>query len=328
MVAIDQKRLSIINENFKNKRILIIGDLMLDEYLIGNVIRISPEAPVPVVEVAEQQVRFGGAANVALNVTAMGCIPVLVGVLGNDREADIFSNLMIEHNMDDSGLLRLDRRHTTVKTRVIGHSQHITRVDRETKEYLSEQEERTLINLIIDQIDGVDGIILQDYNKGVLTEKVIFETIAVARAKDKLITVDPKFINFHKFSNVSLFKPNIKETEEALAIKISSEQDLLDAGQRLLKILNPESVLITRGPAGMSLFEASGAITHIPTQARKIADVSGAGDTVISTLTAALIGDASYQEAAIIANFAAGIVCEEVGIVPIDKEKLMKVCCG
>jgi len=299
---------------------------MLDEYLIGEVRRISPEAPVPVVEVNEQQIRFGGAANVALNILTLGGDPILIGAIGADREGDLFADLMRARRMTLDGVQRFNDRPTTVKTRVIGHSQHITRVDRERKDYLHSEEEQKVIIAMESLITQVDAVILEDYNKGVLTEQVIEAAITLAGRNDKMITVDPKFTNFLKYKNVSVFKPNIRETEAALAVHLISEGDLIDAGKRLLSELNAANVLITRGGEGMSLFEASGEITHVSTRARKVADVSGAGDTVISTLTLALAGGANVQEAATLANFAAGIVCQEVGIVPIELDHLYKVC--
>ncbi len=328
MVVFDDKRLNSILDSFKNKKVLILGDLMLDEYLIGSVKRISPEAPVPVVDIVEEQVRFGGAANVALNIHTLGCEPILVGVLGNDREGEKFKNLMRKKGLSEDGLVTLKNRPTTLKTRVIGEMQHITRIDRESKSYLSKTDEKVLINVVKKRISEADGVILQDYNKGVLTENVIDSAIKESNRLDKLITVDPKFVNFLNFKNVTVFKPNIKETEEALAHPIANKNDLLVAGKQLLKKLSTKSVLITRGPEGMSLFEDTGEVTHVPTMARKIADVSGAGDTVISTLTAALLGGSNFKEAATIANYAAGIVCEEVGIVPIDLDKLFRACLG
>ncbi len=299
---------------------------MLDEYLIGEVRRISPEAPVPVVEVNEQQIRFGGAANVALNILTLGGDPILVGAIGADREGDLISDLMRARRMTLDGVQRFNDRPTTVKTRVIGHSQHITRVDRERNDYLNGEEEQKIVIAMERLITQVDAVILEDYNKGVLTEKVIGAAIGLAERNDKMITVDPKFTNFLKYRNVSVFKPNIRETEAALAVHLISDEDLVDAGKRLVSELNAANVLITRGSAGMSLFESSGEITHVSTRARKVADVSGAGDTVISTLTLALAGGANVREAATLANFAAGIVCQEVGIVPIELDHLYKVC--
>jgi rfaE bifunctional protein kinase chain/domain len=328
LISIERQRVQSIFNEFHNRSVLVIGDIMLDEYLIGTVHRISPEAPVPVVDVTDREIRFGGAANVAMNISTLGLNPVIIGVIGNDHEGEICRHLLKQHGMKDSGLVELAGRATTLKTRIIGQTQHIVRVDKENKNYLSTEDAEKLIHLIESLIDTVDGVIIQDYNKGVLTESVIRFSIDSARRKNKLITVDPKFLNFKSYSEVSLFKPNIKETEAALAIHIDCEEDLLQAGKQLMDLLKPQSLLITRGSKGMSLFEQNGSVKHIPTKARKIADVSGAGDTVISSITASLLGGATFQEAATIANYAAGLVCEEIGIVPVNKDKLFQACIG
>jgi D-glycero-beta-D-manno-heptose-7-phosphate kinase len=328
LTTIDEKRFNEIVNRAKNKNVMVIGDLMIDEYLIGNVTRISPEAPVPVIEVNGESLKFGGVANVALNILSLGCKPILVGMIGDDRMGEEFLKLMSEFGMETKGILKSSKRPTTVKTRIIGESQHIARVDRENKEYLNEEEQNQLIEIIKKLIGDTDSVIFEDYNKGVLTDSVIQQTISLANENNTLISVDPKFINFMKYKNVSLFKPNIKETEEALAVKIQTDRDLVNAAKLLLENLNCENVLITQGSKGMSLFSSDGLITNVPTRARNVADVSGAGDTVISTLTAAMIGGASNKEAVTLANYAAGIVCEEVGIIPIELEKLRKACIG
>lgn len=307
---------------------MVVGDLMIDEYLIGQVSRISPEAPVPVVEIVEETHRLGGAANVALNIFSLGLDPIMVGVMGNDLAGDKLLALLEKRNVKTDGVVKIENRPTTVKTRIIGDSQHIARVDREQNTYLNPEEENRLCQKVGDILDSVDAVILEDYNKGVLTEKLISFIIDQANKKGKLITVDPKFKNFLKYQNVTLFKPNIKETEEALAIKITTNHDLIRAGEALMEKLKAKGVLITRGSQGMSLFEEDSQITHVETRTRKVADVSGAGDTVISTLTAALTAGSTLQEAATIANYAAGIVCEYVGIVPVENEKLYRACLG
>ena len=327
-MSIDKERVKSIFHAFRDRSVLVIGDVMLDEYLVGHVHRISPEAPVPVVDVTDREIRFGGAANVALNIRALDMNPLIIGVIGEDREGDICRDLFRKYGMKDTGLLALANRPTTLKTRIIGQTQHIARVDREDKSYLNEEDAVKLIGLVESLIQEADGVIIQDYNKGVLTETVIKSTIDLATRNNKLITVDPKFMNFKVYKSVSLFKPNIKETEAALAMHIDDEKSLVSAGEQLMDLLKPQSLLITRGPQGMSLFEQNGNMIHVPTKARKIADVSGAGDTVISTITASLLGGASFQEAATIANYAAGLVCEEVGIVPVNKNKLFQACIG
>ena len=328
MIDFSQQRLDTIFKGFSGKRIMVVGDLMIDEYIIGKVSRISPEAPVPVIEVAEESHRLGGAANVALNIASLGLEPIMVGIIGDDSAGEKLLQRFKMRKVNPEGVVKISTRPTTVKTRILGDSQHIARVDRELNTYLNRNEENQISQKILEIIKNVDAVILEDYNKGVLTEKIISTIIERANELGKIITVDPKFKNFLKYQNVTLFKPNIKETEEALAIKVSDDRDLSEAGKALIKKLQANSVLITRGAQGMSLFEANGEETHVESKVRKVADVSGAGDTVISTLTAALTAGCTYQEAATIANFAAGIVCEYVGIVPVERDKLYKVCLG
>jgi rfaE bifunctional protein kinase chain/domain len=328
LIEFEQKRLDSIFNRFPEKRIMVVGDLMLDEYLLGNVSRISPEAPVPVIEVREQTTRLGGAANVALNIAALGCVPVIVGAIGDDLSGDTMLELFGQNKVLADGIVRILGRPTTVKTRIIGDSQHIARVDREKTGYINREQEKRILDKIEELLDSVDGLIFQDYNKGVLTEVLIAKIIERANKKGVIISVDPKFKYFLNYQKVTVFKPNIKETEQTLALKINTEQDLESAGALLIEKLQAESILITRGSRGMSLFEKDFRITHVPTRARRVADVSGAGDTVIGSLTAAMTGGATVQEAATIANYAAGIVCEEVGIVPVEKNKLYRACIG
>jgi rfaE bifunctional protein kinase chain/domain len=328
LIEVDLQRLDIIFKGFAGKRIMVVGDLMVDEYIIGQVSRISPEAPVPVIEVEEESDRLGGAANVALNIVSLGIEPIMVGVIGDDLAGDKLIQRFQKLNINPEGVIKLKGRPTTVKTRIIGDSQHIARVDREFSAYLNPEEEEQLTQKVLEIIDSVDAVILEDYNKGVLTENLITTIIEQANDKGKIVTVDPKFKNFLKYQNVTLFKPNIKETEEALAIKVSDNKDLSTAGKALVEKLRARAVLITRGSHGMSLFESDGTETHVESKVRSVADVSGAGDTVISTFTAALTSGSTFREAATIANYAAGIVCEYVGIVPVEYEKLYKVCLG
>jgi rfaE bifunctional protein kinase chain/domain len=328
MIVISHSRLKDIVTLFNGKRIMVLGDLMVDEYLTGKVSRISPEAPVPVVDISEQLIRLGGAANVGYNLLHLGCQPILVGAVGQDRMGEQFLDILRENRMVIDGIVTLAGRPTTVKTRIIGHSQHIVRIDKESCEYISGSDEAKLIEIVSTFLKDVDAIIIQDYNKGVLSGKIIDYTVKISQKYKKLITVDPKFINFFHYKNVTVFKPNIREIENVFALHIKNQDDLISIGRQLIEKLKAECVLITRGSEGMSLFEAKKEPVHVSTRARKVADVSGAGDTVISTLTAALIGGASYQEAATLANYAAGIVCEEVGIVPISLDKLYQVCLG
>ena len=295
---------------------------MLDVYIWGKVGRISPEAPVPIVEVQEESYRFGGAANVGMNVKSLGGIPVLVGVIGYDKEGTVIDALMEENDLEKDGIFYDDNRPTTVKTRIIAHSQHVVRVDKEDKKDISEEMENKILQFLQQRKNEIDGIILEDYNKGVLTKNLIKQVIDFANQNKILITVDPKFDNFFEYQNVTVFKPNRKETEDALGIKLDSEEKVFEAGRRLKEKLNPEYLLLTRGEKGMTLFSKNGDVHTIPTRARKVADVSGAGDTVIATITMALAAGAEIEEAATIANRAAGLVCEEVGVVPINRELL------
>ncbi|MCB9218523.1 MAG: bifunctional hydroxymethylpyrimidine kinase/phosphomethylpyrimidine kinase [Ignavibacteriales bacterium] len=295
---------------------------MLDGYFWGNVARISPEAPVPVVEVENEFFRFGGAANVALNILSLGGIPITIGVIGNDLDGKTFLNLMKSGNLNSDGIIIDKNRPTTTKTRVIAGKQHVARIDKESKENISRKIEKKIIENLKAKINDIDAIILQDYNKGVLTENLIDEIIKLGNEDHKIISVDPKFINFKKYTNTTIFKPNRKETEDILGIRINTDEEISFAGNELLKILKPKYVLLTLGEKGLALFGNGDKEIRIPTKARKVSDVSGAGDTVISTITYALTAGAKIEEAAYIANYAAGLVCEEVGIVPIDRKKL------
>jgi rfaE bifunctional protein kinase chain/domain len=295
---------------------------MIDEYLRGNVTRLSPEAPVPIVEIEHEEVRLGGAANVALNVKSLHAEPLLIGVVGEDRPAGQFIELMDNFGMDRRGVVKDTHRPTTSKTRIIGDNQHIARVDKEDRLPIGDRSKQKVIDILEEVIPEVDAIIMEDYNKGVLIPEIIEFTIKNAKKNEKFVTVDPKFVNFMNYIGATLFKPNVKEASAALAIEIHSDSDVSKAGMNLLQKLEVEGILLTRGAQGLSLIEANGEINHIPTKAKNVADVSGAGDTVISTMTVGLAGNASFLEAAILANVAAGAVCEEVGIVPIELEIL------
>jgi len=322
MIKLSEKRIKELKHNFEGKRIAIIGDMMLDGYYWGDVKRISPEAPVPVLEVGEEFFRFGGAANVALNIITLGGIPIPIGVIGDDNFGEIFSSLLNDSKISANGIFIDESRPTTTKTRVIADSQHVVRIDKESKEYLNSKMEGKIFDYVKKNINDLDGIILQDYNKGVLTESLITKIISEANQKHKLITVDPKFDNFWSYKDVTVFKPNRKEAEEKLGLKITTPKDVSFAGSKILEKLNAQYVLLTLGEEGIAVFKKGKEEKRMPTKARNVADVSGAGDTVISTLTLSLAAGADILEASYLANYAGGIVCGEVGIVPVDKEKL------
>ncbi len=322
MTRLSSARIKTLRKNFQGKRIAVVGDMMLDCYFWGDVKRISPEAPVPVVEVEDEFYRFGGAANVALNILKLGAKPLPVGVIGYDGYGTIFTSLFNELGISDDGIIIDESRPTTTKTRVIADKQHVVRIDKEDKNPVDKKADKQMFDFLSSNIRSLDGIILQDYNKGVLGRELIKKIISLANKHKVLITADPKFINFFEYKNVTVFKPNRKEAEDVLGMKIKTSEDVDAAGKQLLDRLKAKYVLITLGAEGIVVFERGKSPRRMPTKARKVADVSGAGDTVISTLTMALAAGADILEASYLANYAGGIVCEEVGIVPIESDKL------
>jgi rfaE bifunctional protein kinase chain/domain len=323
MVAFTQSRLEELFQNFGQRRIAVVGDLMLDRYFWGSVARISPEAPVPVVEIQSESARLGGAANVANNIKSLGGDPILIGVIGNDNSGALLRDLLIESAFTTVGLVVDADRPTTVKTRVIAHSQHVVRIDRETRDEISYTLQHKILEVLHQNIHSVDAIIVEDYNKGVIVKSLIKQLVNLANEYRKVITVDPKFNNFFDYCGVTVFKPNSKEVEAVMGMKLVDDAAVEEAGRAIMDRLQVKNILLTRGEKGMTLFEQAGTITHIPAKTRKVADVSGAGDTVISTLTVALASGATVREATSLANYAGGVVCGEVGIVPIAKDALL-----
>jgi len=310
----------------KNKKIAVIGDVMLDKYVYGYVSRISPEAPVQVIDIKSTEYKLGGAANVANNIKALGAEPVLIGVIGDDYDSKHYLDTMKKQNLSVIGILKDKSRPTTSKTRVIAHSQHIIRIDDEVKHDLSPEISKKLIKFVKDNLKDFAAVILQDYNKGVLTKDVISKIISMCKFSGKAVYVDPKFHNFFEYKNVTIFKPNKKEVQDVLGMQIDDEDSVKKAGSILIDKLNCEYLILTRGEKGMMVFDKEKdktVVLNIPTRARKVADVSGAGDTVISTIAVMLAGGSGITEAVALANQAAGIVCEEVGIIPIYKEALL-----
>ncbi len=322
MVNFTERRLKELFDNFKGRRVAVVGDLMLDRYFWGSVARISPEAPVPVVEVESESARLGGAANVAHNIKSLGAEPILIGVVGKDNSGDLLRDLLIENKFSTSGLIVDETRPTTVKTRVIAHNQHVVRIDRETKTEISYTLQHRALDVLRQNIHSLDAIIIEDYDKGVIVKSLIKQIVDLANESKKIVTADPKFNNFFEYRGVTVFKPNRKEVEEVMGIRLLDEGTVSEVGKALLERLQAKNVLLTRGEKGITLFEGDGTVTHVATKARRVADVSGAGDTVISTLTVALASGASTREAAALANYAGGVVCEEVGIMPINREAL------
>ena len=309
------------------KKICIVGDVMLDRYMLGNVSRISPEAPVQVFEINKNEHKLGGAANVSLNLKTLGAEPVLIGVIGDDSEGETLKDVMKRQGQTTEGLIRIKGRPTTCKTRVIADSHHLIRIDSESKTDISSGVEKKILDSLKKLTDDIDIIILQDYNKGVLTLSLIKKIIEFSARSNKKVLVDPKFDNFFEFKNVYLFKPNRKELHDALGRKTKDENELISICNQLMESINCQNIVLTLGEHGMKLFCKTGAdikMHSIKTRARKVADVSGAGDTVISTIAVCLSGGADIFETVEISNIAAGLVVEEVGIVPIEKNNLIK----
>ncbi len=308
----------------KSLRVLVVGDLMVDRYLWGKVSRISPEAPVPIVDINQEENRLGGAANVALNVHAMGAQPILCGLVGADRDGVIFRHLAEELAFDSDLILPSEKRRTTVKVRVIGNQQQVLRVDREDTFPLLELEQQALLPLLIQKIPESDLIILEDYDKGLFSPNFIRQIVQQAQQQQVPIFVDPKFRNFLSYEGVTLFKPNLKELNGGLKLQLAKKdhQAIGDAILSLRKQMSHHLSLITLSEEGMILIDEKEAFHHFPAHYRDIVDVSGAGDTVITVASLALAAGLDPTESIILANLAGGLVCEEVGVVPINVERL------
>ncbi|MBU1148089.1 MAG: D-glycero-beta-D-manno-heptose-7-phosphate kinase [Candidatus Omnitrophica bacterium] len=312
-----------IISKFSKANVLVIGDLILDEFLWGDVSRISPEAPVPVVRVKSESFMPGGAANVANNIHALGGKVYLAGVVGMDERGRILTSELAKKDMDVGGIVIDSERPTTLKTRIIAHHQQVVRIDKEKMDGLSIGLIGQIIDYVKEIIDEIDAIIIEDYGKGVVTPRLLQEVLRLARRHKKIVTVDPKEEHFHYYKGVSAITPNHHEAAQAVGIKAKDADSIARIGKALLNKLKCEAVLMTRGEDGMQLFEKNGRVTHIPTFAQDVFDVSGAGDTVIGTFTLALASGASMIDAARISNTAAGIVVGKVGIAVATQEEIL-----
>lgn len=315
-----------IFDSFNNQKVLIIGDVMIDAYLWGRVDRISPEAPVPILNIQKRENRLGGAANVALNVKALGATPILCSVIGKDTHQELFLKLLKDANLSDEGIIAADGRVTTVKTRLIGQHQHLFRVDDEDDSLISDVLSDVLTERIIHLIDeeNISVIIFEDYDKGVIQQNLINAVVQVANQQSIPVVVDPKKRNFLHYKDVQLFKPNIKELKEGLKLDFDHyhHPSLIEAANKLRTQLNADMVMITLSEQGILLLNKEEA-KLCPAHIRSISDVSGAGDTVISVAALGLAAGMSPQEFTELANLAGGLVCEKVGVVPIDKNELL-----
>jgi len=309
---------------FNQVNILIVGDVMIDRYLRGNVTRISPEAPVPVVNLEGEDLRLGGAANVALNVRAMGATPILCSVVGDDEDGQVFRQLLPEYGMSNQSIIHSKARRTTVKTRVMAGAQHLLRLDQEDTHDLNDAEAEQLLEVIEQVLDTqeIHVILFQDYNKGILIPKIIREVILESIRRGIPTAVDPKFNNFWAYKQITLFKPNLKEIRAQSPQPVQTNLASLQAAATYIKAqLGNQHTLITLSEKGLFL-ETGGRGSIIPTEPRAVADVCGAGDTVISIVALGLGLKLDLQETALLANLAGGQVCEKVGVVPVDKEQL------
>jgi len=315
-----------IIDKFSGLRIIVLGDLMLDEFIWGEVRRISPEAPVPIVDIKRETLSLGGAGNVISNLIDLGAHVLPIGVVGNDSAAVLIRDRLNERGAEICGLISENSRPTTRKTRIVAHSRHqqqqIVRADREERTPVSAEVEARVIDAFNSFLDDAHALIISDYEKGLLTPGLLGVVIESARGQGKLVCLDPKIRNFQHYRKVDLITPNQPEAERATNIEITDEESISAALHRISEMLDCENVLITRGEQGMSLLSERNTITHIPTVAREVYDVTGAGDTVIATLTLCLSAGANLVEAATIANHAAGVVVGKIGTATLSCSEL------
>lgn len=312
-------------DRFRRIKTLVVGDLMLDHYIWGTVSRISPEAPVPVVAVSRETEMPGGAGNVAVNMAALGSEVYVVGLLGQDSAAERLLSRFQAVPIHTECIVRTPERPTIVKTRIIAHQQQVVRFDRELGGDLPAELQHRIWEQVERFLPQVHAVVLSDYAKGVVTSSLIPSLISLARRRGIPITVDPKIENFRRYKSATCVTPNLKEAMESAGLRsLRSEGDLERLGRQLLRQLKADAVLITRGEKGMSLFEKNKPARHIPTKAQEVFDVTGAGDTVISTLTLALAAGAPLRHAAELANEAAGVVVGKLGTAAVSREELLK----
>ena len=327
IIIVKNPDIKSIFESFKQFNVLIIGDVMIDSYMWGNVDRISPEAPVPIIMSTKKENRLGGAANVALNVQALGANPILCSVVGKDSNSEMFQRLLEKRNLTNEGIIEDKSRITTVKTRIISDNQHMLRVDEEITSPLKKDIEQSFINHIISILSNrsINAIIFEDYDKGNITPNIIKKIVDFAIKKDIPTLVDPKKRNFMEYKNVTLFKPNFKELVEGSKIDISKGDfdGIFSASQKLHAELSSKYLLITLSELGVFI-SYNNSYHTIPAEIRDIADVSGAGDTLIGTASLCLAAGLEPELIAGISNLAGGLVCEKVGVVPINKEQLLQ----
>jgi D-beta-D-heptose 7-phosphate kinase/D-beta-D-heptose 1-phosphate adenosyltransferase len=309
-------------DRFVEMKVLVIGDVILDEYIWGTVRRISPEAPVPVVNVTREEQLLGGAANVIHNIITAGGQAVLTGVIGQDRMGRAIVRMLGKLGSDPSGLVVDKGRPTTKKTRIVAHAQQVVRFDREQAADLDERLQEKMLDFARSGLDGLDAVIISDYGKGVVSPSFMAGLRTILDGKDKLVAVDPQVGHYPLYRGMTLITPNHFQAEAGAGIRIDSEERLIEAGRKLMRELKLRFVVVTRGEEGMTLFEKRKPPVTIPPEAREVFDVSGAGDTVIAILTLGLAAGLSLTEAAVLSNYAAGIVCGKLGTASVTAEEL------
>ena len=312
-----------IMSGFGQKKVLVVGDLMLDKYIRGQVERISPEAPVPVVRVISESFSPGGAANVVSNLCALGAQTLMVGRIGEDAEGEMLTELLRKKLTDMSGIVRDRTLPTGLKTRIIAQHQHVVRVDREETREMDGPVLEEALRRVEAHMADVAGVVVSDYGKGMITPALVRRIVSMARSHGKPLVLDPKSRDFGMYRGASCITPNQKEAGEACGMKIETDEDAVACGRRILDQVEAKCVLITRGEQGMSVFERSGEVTHIPTHAQEVYDVSGAGDTVVGTFSLAICAGASWKTAAYLSNVAAGVVVGKVGTATASMEEIL-----
>ena len=318
-----KNKLLKILDNFKDKKILVIGDIMLDKYIWGDVSRISPEAPVQVVNVLKETFEAGGAANVASNVAALGGFPYMVGISGNDEAKNTLIEEMGKKCINTEGVIIDKDKPTTQKVRILGKSQQLLRVDYENREHIHHEIENLIIRFVEKNINDADIVVISDYAKGVVTREVSRKIISLAKQSKKPIIVDPKPKHRDFYKEVDLITPNNNEASEMSGIEDGSDESVMEIGKNLLKNLDT-NVLLTRGEKGMSLFEKDGSVSHIPAKAREVYSLIGAGDTVVATIAMAIASGAELKDAAFLSNIAAGIKVGKIGTASVSVEEIKR----
>lgn len=309
-------------DRFENSRLLVVGDIMADEFVWGHVNRISPEAPVPVVEVVDETILPGGAANVANNIISLEGKVELVGIIGQDRVGEDLMADLKQRKIGIDGVLAVQERPTILKTRIIAHSQQVVRVDRENRKEIDPALTEAILNHCRGLIPNIDAVIISDYGKGVIIPPLIERLVSMSGKFNRPVVVDPKVGHLESYKHITVLTPNHHEAGALAGKPIVDEESLIEVGRLLLNILECQAVLITRGEKGMSLFTRPGEVIHIPTVAREVYDVTGAGDTVVAVFTLALASGAGLLEAATLANYAAGIVVGKVGTATVTVGEL------